>query len=310
MRLPRPTLEKLQDVIQKPAFRQSPMKVISRITKWQIIRLFKQPIVFNFDNSIWMKLYPDDDDVATRTYYYDYHEPKIFNFLHRYLKEGMTYVDVGANIGVYTLFAAKRVGTRGKVFAFEPQQTTFSRLTENIKISNLENITAEQVAVGAQSGEIEIVTDENYSSISYTKHIDSNNKTKNVVKVITLDAYFEAKEVKDIDYLKIDVEGFEFYVLLGAKEILKTKIPAIIQVELIERFQKRSGSSTQMICQLLNELGYHLFYLEENSLKPAPPYNQKKANDKIYDENDILAIHGTKIQHILQKLEMSEVIRE
>ncbi len=299
MRLPRPTLEKLKDVIRQPAFRQSPIKVISRIIKWQFLRVFNQPTLLNFDNSIWIKLYTDDDDVATRTYYFDYHEPKIFSFLNKYLKDGMTYVDVGANIGVYTLFAAKRVG-RGKVFAFEPQPKTFNRLIENIQLSKLKNIIAEQAAVGEKEGEIEIVTNDKYSSVSYTKHINSDSAALNRCKIIKLDAYFEA--LNHIDYLKIDVEGFEFYVLKGAEQMLKTKIPSIIQLELIEKFQNRSGSSIKMICQLLNSLGYIFFHLQENLLKLAPPYNEEE-NEEIYNYNDIFAIHETKVTQILQELD-------
>jgi len=301
MRLPRPTLEKLQYVLRQPAFKQSPTKVIFRIMKWQLFRLLKKPVLFKFDKSIYMKLYTDDDDVATRTYYCDYHEPKIFSFLDRYLKDGMVYVDVGANIGVYTLFAAKHVGITGKVLAFEPQPKTFSRLIENIKLSKLANIIAEQVAVGEKEGELEIVIDEDYSSISYTKHIDSKISAKNVCRMITLDTYFEAHQINSIDYLKIDVEGFESYVLRGAEQILKTKIPAIIQLELIERFQNRSGSSTKMICQLLMSWGYRLFNLEDHSLKPAIFYEEKE-HDQILDDNDVFAIHETKLPQILQEV--------
>ncbi len=300
MRLPRPTLEKLKDVVRQPAFRQSPIKVICRIIKWQFFRVFNQQPLLKFDGSIWIKLYTDDDDVATRTYYFDYHEPKIFSFLNKYLKDGMTYVDVGANIGVYTLFAAKRVGTRGKVFAFEPQTKTFNRLIENIQLSKLENIIAEQAAVGEQEGKLEIVTNDKYSSVSYTKHINSETSALNTCRMITLDAYFKA--VKDIDYLKIDVEGFEFYVLRGAEQMLKKKIPSIIQLELIEKFQNRSGSSIKRICQLMNSLGYKFFYLKENLLNLAPPYNEEE-NDNIYNYNDIFAIHETKLTQILQELD-------
>src|SRR5574341_1641841 len=136
MELTRFSIDKVRWLVRTSAFRKQPVKILKRVLQWELIRWNNAPVQFRFDRSLVLQLYPNDG-AARLTYYFEYHEPEIFRFLDCYLRSGMTFVDVGANIGCYTLFAAKRVGPLGQVWAFEPQQPTYSRLVENIQNNRL-----------------------------------------------------------------------------------------------------------------------------------------------------------------------------
>ncbi len=286
MKLTRPTLAKAKWLTRTPAFRTSPIKTIFRVISWEFLRILNKPILSKFDRSLSIRLFPNDG-VARLTYYFDYHEPEIFRFLDKYLKPGMTFIDVGANIGVYTLFAGKRVGLKGKVIAFEPQPETFNRLIENIELNRLTNIVAKQVAVGETSGKVEIVKHTDTSK-SYTRiirpTIDQGSQDLSIyaINMISLDKYLCSHQFVKIDYLKIDVEGFELNVLKGAKHILEKLIPSIIEVELIDEFQKRCGNSIKMVLNFLSNLGYHFFHLNGVSLKLVSLQTQEQPDVNVF----------------------------
>src|SRR6266699_2559349 len=76
-------------------------------------------------------------------------------FLNRFLRPGDTFVDVGANIGLFTLIAARLVGPQGRVLSFEPTPETFARLTKNVQTNRLENVSCQQLALSDRAGEME-----------------------------------------------------------------------------------------------------------------------------------------------------------
>jgi FkbM family methyltransferase len=266
------------------------------------LRLVHLPIDFVFDGSFRIKLYPDDG-VARLTYYFDYHEPEAFGFLERWIEPGMTFFDIGANIGVYALFASKRVGPRGKVVAFEPQAQTFSRFLENIRINEITNITPEPFAVGSIEGYVAMVCDID-SSKSHTRmanlsdHIIYDNPKTYQCECISLDKYLCAHAIERLDYIKIDVEGFEFEVLRGAVQTLERFKPPIIQVELVDEFQRRNGSSPRMVCDFLWRFNYRPFQFDEQSSKIAPLSGSKPRN------GDIFFLHESKYCQISEMLQL------
>ncbi len=301
MKLTRPTLAKAKWLTRTPAFRTSPIKIILRVIGWEFLRILNKPILSRFDRSLSIRLFPNDG-VARLTYYFDYHEPEIFRFLDKYLKPGMTFIDVGANIGAYTLFAGKRVGLEGKVIAFEPQAETFNRMVENIELNELTNIIAKQIAVGETSGKVEIVKDTDTSK-SYTRimrsTIDQDSHDPNIcaINMISLDNYVCSHKLIKIDYLKIDVEGFELHILKGAKHILEKLIPSIIQVELIDEFQKRCGNSIKMVLNFLSNLGYHFFHLNSVSSRLVSLQTQEQPDGNVF------LIHESKLYQFREFLQ-------
>ena len=136
----------------------------------------------------------------------------------RFLKLGDTFVDVGANLGLMTLHASRIVGPEGKVVAFEPHPETYRRLIQNIELNNCSNVQPLQMAAGSGKSEAQIydVPSVNIGRASLIRP-DVDYRPAGQVKVSTLDEELDGQRVQ---FLKIDVEGFEAEVLAGASETL------------------------------------------------------------------------------------------
>jgi FkbM family methyltransferase len=131
------------------------------------------------------------------------------------VKPGMTVVDVGANVGVYTRYLAGLVGKSGRVHAFEPSPANFHRLQGHV--AHLPNVLQHQAAVGNRSGSTLLYMSEAMNVDHHT--YDAGDGRKGIeVPIVSLDDYF--KQGERVDLVKIDVQGHEMNVLEGAKRVL------------------------------------------------------------------------------------------
>ena len=134
-------------------------------------------------------------------------------------------VDIGAHVGYFTLFAAKKA-TEGKIIAFEPSIESFLGFKENIKINNFKNIIQEKTAIAKVKGKQTLyVNDED--AISNTIYKQNKNLNKEEVECISLQDIFEKYELKKIDFLKMDCEGAEYEIIMNAKSSILNKIQKI-----------------------------------------------------------------------------------
>ena len=170
------------------------------------------------------------------------------NFICSYIKEGNTVVDVGSNIGNISLPCAQNVGISGKVLAFEPQIKIYDYFIKNIKINNLEKIIKPfNLALGDKKDFLKITN----NSDDTTNQIIENGSIG--VKIDQLDNFIK----DDVHFLKIDVEGYEFEVLKGAKNILKkTKY---IYFECNTKLLKMNNTSEREICTFLLEKNFKIY---------------------------------------------------
>ena len=155
-------------------------------------------------------------------------------------KEGDTVVDVGAHIGLYSLIAAKRVGTSGKVIAIEPDPENFKILKKNILLNQLTNVEAVECAVYSTREKLKLFLPELeqgrtiFNTVMQDRARTSNNFLE--VEANTLDNILIENNVQRVNYLKIDVEGAELEVLKGAVNTLSSNknITLIIEIHGIE----------------------------------------------------------------------------
>jgi FkbM family methyltransferase len=145
----------------------------------------------------------------------------------RVVKEGDVVVDLGANIGYFTLLAARLVGKKGKVYAFEPEPINYSLLTKNIKLNRYDNVVPEQKAVSNVKGMIKLfLSDKDTGAHTLRQHhVEREFATKQFgafveVESVVLDDYFKNRE-RSIDVIKMDIEGAEVAALSGMDRILK-----------------------------------------------------------------------------------------
>lgn len=162
-------------------------------------------------------------------------EQDVYNFITRYLQPGMVFIDVGANVGLFSLVAASRVGLQGQVHAFEPSQREAERMRINVKLNHMLNITINPIAVMETPGNVEFaICEDNYgvfNAVKAVSHPSGRDYQEQIVTVpaTTIDTYVEEHNLPAVSLLKIDVEGSELSVLRGASNLLSgDDAPALI----------------------------------------------------------------------------------
>lgn len=176
---------------------------------------------------------------------YESVEPEVIYTLKRLLREGDIFFDVGAYKGYYSLLASELVGERGKVIAFEPYKEAFEILLKNIRLNGITNIIAENVALSDFEGAGKFVP------AGIGSHLGNGNQ---IIKVKTLDNVVNTLKIVP-DIIKIDVEGAEYSVLRGAKNVLKHYRPTlIIEIHRSADFQ---------LFNYLTSLGYNIGLLNK-----------------------------------------------
>jgi FkbM family methyltransferase len=185
-------------------------------------------------------------------YYRGIFEEQIIRTIENHLSEGTTFIDVGANIGLHTVIAAKLVGSSGRVIAFEPARLARSRLLENIEINHLKNVTVHPYAVGAVAGTAQLYSPDASNDGEATLAVRSGQSES--IEIKTLDSLLA--DVSGPCVMKIDVEGGEVNALKGAGEFIRRARPHALFVECIDRFLAQLGSSSAELFQLLWDAGY------------------------------------------------------
>jgi precorrin-6B methylase 2 len=182
-----------------------------------------------------------------------FHETHTVRVVERVLKTGMTFIDVGANVGQYTLLASGLVGSRGSVHSFEPEPRAFRILEENVSLNRLTNVSLTQCAVAAAS------------------------EPAQSVPRLSLDDYVRDRQIDRVDLIKIDIDGGELDVLQGARRLLSSTHPQLI-VEFAESNQAPLGHSCAELADFLRQLGYDLFCIDsQGGLFPYAPWGPECA---------------------------------
>ena len=221
-----------------------------------------------------------------------YYEPNEFCFLKQNLRAGMVFIDVGAHIGLYSLFASDLVDTNGIVIAIEPSDRDFQRLRANVELNESKNIRLRRVAISNRSFEGELlIADEKNSGLSTFgafAYTGVGNQGKQRVITDTLDDLVQTELLDCVDAIKIDVEGHELFVLQGAKKTLRKYSP-ILLVEISDRALVHQGINGSQVLELLLTLGYSIYLFSKETGLPVP-LTKKIA---YFDSENILAIHDS-----------------
>ena len=208
------------------------------------------------------------------------------------IKEGDIVIDVGANIGYYTLIFAQLVGKTGKVFAFEPEPKNFEILKKNIEINNYDNVTAEQKIISDKCEKMKLFV----SDSGIVGHrIQKMGNLENFIEVesVTLDDYMKKLNLdKKVDFIKIDVEGAEPKVLDGAKTILKENVNLKIFTEFNREVIKKYNSDPEDMLLLLTRNNFQFFLpnYKTNSLSITTRDILLNSNELLKENLNILCI--------------------
>lgn len=129
------------------------------------------------------------------------------------IRDGFTFLDIGANVGAYSLFVAGRAGPTARILAIEPQPAIFDRLVGNIRLNAFANVKAIACAVADKSGELTLFIDPRNSGESSVKIVAAGNAAPIRVPAKTLLEIVRQERLQRIDAMKLDVEGAEDIIL-------------------------------------------------------------------------------------------------
>jgi FkbM family methyltransferase len=236
-------------------------KIINNLRKKYINQYQKQEnswiIINDFDGNLKFKLDPSSY-IGSLIYWRGYHSVNEISLMKKILKQNMTFVDIGANQGEYTIFAAKRL-IQGQVISFEPLSTSYNHLKENIKLNQFNNVMTYNFALSDTKGYAKIYTSDDLEiHSSFNEGLSSlyqsnyRNALLEKVEVEVFDRVWKNHNNLSLDIIKIDVEGSELPVLKGAINTIKKYKPLIILEINEETFQEAGYAKDELIIFLEN----------------------------------------------------------
>ncbi len=209
------------------------------------------------------------DSLLCKCIYFGFEESEL-SFLKTFLKPEDCFVDIGSNIGLFSVLASPLVGKKGTIYAFEPTPKTFTRLMENIKLNSLTNLFPENIGLSDTSGSMSFYTSNNeydaWNSMVRLSQLEDSSKIN--INVSALDEYVESKDIQKINLIKLDVEGWEYNVLRGSSNVLSWKDAPVLMVEFNENNAFTAGYYCGQVYEYVESFGYkwYIYDVASNSL--------------------------------------------
>ena len=230
--------------------------------RWRFIHFIRKrqprgyvPGVVRRGRTLW-DLPSLENDAASSVFYDLAYDPETVHAIDAVLREGDYAVDIGANIGIFATYMARRVGPAGKVFAFEPSPIHFPSLARNAILQSLHNLHVFNLAVADAEGErLHYTTASSGSLISDFQEDGHECIAVNRVKSMPLDRVISEANAARVRLVKVDVDGNEREVLRGARTFLAHGHPFLL-LEVADGIQRLSGSSARALLEDVAELGY------------------------------------------------------
>lgn len=274
---------------------------------WSIVhRLYKIPHIKKILRPVIIGLKPQQVLVGNHVIYIDKYDAVLSQellqshtwekyqsklFL-KYIKKGDIVVDIGAHIGYYTLLAAKKVGKRGHVYAFEPDSKNYSLLTKNLRENGYENVTLVHAAVSDKVGSVNLYVHEtNTGDHSIVRGMRNTKKVR--VKTMSLDTYFKTKPF--INVMKIDIQGAEDAAIRGGRLTLKNN--NVLFTEFYPSALVEGGCNPIFFLNNLRKFGYEIYDVNETN-KTVQKITQFK---RFVESFDIPDPSGTSFTNLLCK---------
>lgn len=246
------------------------------------IRYSRKKRIKNFNNSSQIekvqidncmgkiKMIVDKNSYMGGSFYWSgFHHVSEIIFLDRFLQSDMNFIDIGANQGEFSLFAASKL-INGHVYSFEPVTKQFTSLSQNINLNKFNNISTFNYGLSNEIGKLAIYTSKDltihhgvHEGLSTLYQTADRTELEEYVELKIFDEQFE--NIDRIDFVKIDIEGAELFALVGMRKSLQKFKPTIL-IELNEETFSAAGYSIKEITNFLLEFGYEPFVIYRGEL--------------------------------------------
>jgi FkbM family methyltransferase len=247
-----------------------------RLDLWSSL---KSPVLMRWLADLLVMIWPGNE-LSRVLFLTGNFEPNELSWMSQTLTNGMTMIDIGAHMGMYSMIASKLVGERGMVIAVEPSIREFQRLSFHVTLNDLKNVRCFQVAASDTSKEATLKiawewnSGHNTFGEFFSPAVDLLREER--VHTQTVDALVTAQALDRVDLLKIDTEGHELKVLMGAVETLRRFRPYVL-IEVFEETLRRQGTSVEALLAVFES---HCYVLKEFSDESGTlvPFSQSTDN--------------------------------
>ena len=216
------------------------------------------------------RIYPGND-LSRQLFIAGCIDPNEFVLLDKLLLPGMVFLDVGANEGLYSLFASVRVGPSGSVWAFEPSKREIERIAANLELNNLRNVHSLPIALADRDGEGSLLIagyeHEGHNTLGGFVY-DTVLQEEYLVPLRRLDSVVDEWKIDRVDFIKIDVEGAELKVLAGAQETLQRCRPLIL-FEANSPALQQQGADNRELIRFLTDRRFRIYVCDPATGFPA-----------------------------------------
>ncbi|MCA6434171.1 MAG: FkbM family methyltransferase, partial [Cytophagales bacterium] len=246
-------------------------KVVFAFSKW-IVRsiVLKRPnntepnivVIENFDADLYLKL-DRSKIMGASIYWTGFHEYRELLFLHDFLKSDMVLLDIGANIGEYSIFAAKRL-TQVKAVAFEPVPALRTMLEENIQLNQFTNVIVKPFGLSDEVGSFPIYfvgENENEGQATFFPGLLQNQRSVKA-ELKKLDDEWSHLSLDRLDFIKMDIEGSELKALQGGRATI-TRFRPLVMLEVSEVTYRAAGYSLEDVAEFFTALNYLPFVVNK-----------------------------------------------
>jgi FkbM family methyltransferase len=266
---------------------QKEQQRLRRLRLWNKATMTQPMLAYRLETGATINLYSDDR--LSKEIFVNQFEAKERAFVRSYLKAGDVFVDVGANIGLFTLIGATVVGPTGKVYAVEPTTTTYQRLLHNVRRNQLNQVECVQGALSDQEeARLMTISTEGFAARnSLGPPTAGTHFTQEKVQCYQWDILAAQRGLTGaVALMKIDIEGWEFSMLNGAQATLHRVDAPDLLVEFGEGNAQANGTSCVALYELLVGFGYKLYRLDARR-KRLIPVPQEYQNDNLLATKNI-----------------------
>lgn len=253
---------------------QSKLSIIIKLLKTQrkikflnILKIFFLPLHdYLFKSKLGFKIFIDFTKDVDCRFYLDDFEKENLSFFQKIIRENFVILDVGANIGIYSIIAGKKVGKKGKIFAFEPADWAYERLKLNIEQNKLTNVHSIKSGVSNFNGHLPfyVCEDDSYNSLGSSPMMGTIGIKE--IPVVTIDKFCKDNNLHIVDIIKVDTEGADYLVLQGAESLLKSENPPIIFCEYNKLITQGFNYNLKDFESYLDNIGYRLYEFNGSKL--------------------------------------------
>jgi FkbM family methyltransferase len=262
-----PIMRRLRKLFTHPAFKAQPFAVLARTAAWALCVLVRRSPVFSLTSAGERLRVPADLRFTSLSSFIlrDWTEPELRE-LAQFVRRDTVFIDIGANVGLYSLKAARLVGPGGTVVAVEPGRVAADQLERNLALNPFRNVRVVRAALADKIGTAALYhvplgdDPQAFSLLS-----DGSAVETETVATTTLDALVAELDLPSVDCLKIDVEGAEPLVLAGAQQTLARWRPMVI-FEINASLSGSSGPPPDAAWRALAGFGYRFHRLQGQAM--------------------------------------------